>query len=203
MLIELPLPRPVWVDTNAGGDEDDALTMALGIVIRMLAAYPTGAVKLQLADGTGQLSTAFGSSSGPNSVLAGPMARTETQCGALLAGLAERIDLVEMARSAGAVNSLPPEMRGRVLLVVAGLWPTAPDHLAMLQYLGQRGPAFGINLLVVGDHRDIGADDSFIRLPTSAGGFLTDGWVGLQWQFTPDLGPSDPELAAALLRRMA
>lgn len=202
MVVGLPLGRPLWVDTGST-DPEPALTMALGIVIRILAAYPPSAVTIQLADGLGPLAAALVAGIGPSGVLADPWIGDQTGLSALLRRTAERIDLISMARTAGATGSLPPGSAGRMLLVLVELWPTADDDAALLQFIRQQGPACGVELLVVGDQRVRGADPDFLRLTTSDTGYLSDGWVGLSWRFTPDLGPTDPELAAALLRRMA
>lgn len=198
LLAGLPLRAPLWVD-GTGGSPGTVVDAVRALVLRLLAAHPAGALRLEVVDLVGGLGDALG-------VVAGTLTDVLTRTLA-------RVDLVQMAQQAG-LGAGPLPDGGARLVVVHGL-PHGLDEPALLrlQSLVQAGPGAGVHLLVTGEAEHLLGRDSdrllalvaerFQRLPVTFDGTLRDPWVDHEWAFTPDLGPRDPATATALLRRAA
>jgi hypothetical protein len=125
--------------------------------------------------------------------------------------LVRRVDLVQMARSAGAMDALGDDGADRLLVVHD--FPTALDDAAVgrLRYLVDEGPSAGVQVLLAGENSSV-LDGSplvstlfreSVRLPVEPDDHLADGWTGTQWRYTPDLGPDDTGVLNSVLRSAA
>ena len=213
LLVSLPLRRPIWLDQsgpdalpdNDFGYSDPAsapggglTAMARALILRILSADPE--LRLHLVDTAGALTSALGHLARP--VLDSPVVTTREDRAELLRMLAERIDLIEMARQGGALDALPGS-GVPVLLVITDV-PLGFDasELTYLRYLVRRGgPA--LQVILIGDPDESGPIGDIVqgslRLSPGTGDGISDGWVGLAWTFTPDYGPIDP--ASIVLQR--
>jgi len=108
--------------------------------------------------------------------------------------LAERVDLMEMARSAGALDALPMLDNPALLVLTEVGTGFEPDDYSALWYLIEHGPRSGVQILLLGDPTDgpnmLPARASLILQAGAAAG-ISDGWVGLPWTFCADYGPPD------------
>ncbi|MET3807450.1 stress response protein SCP2 [Nakamurella sp. UYEF19] len=213
LVLGLPLRRPLWLhgshdDASAGmlwghssptaGDgsaDGGPIGMARALIMRLFAA--DSSIRLHLCDVDGSLAAALGHLAGPAAGLLGaPVARTREQRSETLRVLAERIDLLEMARSAGALDELP--LADTTVLLVMTDVPVGFDEAdhQRLRYLVERAPASRMLVLLLGDPHQAGASievaRASLRLGPEVGEDISDGWVGMAWTFTPDFGPTDP-----------
>lgn len=211
LLLSLPLARPLWVDAATGTGDVTALKVR-AIVSRMLAAYPAGGLEVVVVDLVGGLAPALASIAQPGSrVMRTPVATSVAAAADVLDALVRRVDLVQMARSAGAMDALDGD--GAHRLLVLHDFPTALDDAAVgrLRYLVDEGPSAGVQVLVTGEHSTV-LDGSplvttvfreSLRLPLAADDHLVDAWTHTQWRYTPDLGPDDAAVLDHVLRTAA
>ncbi len=198
LILSLPLRRPVWVYESAG--RGSSVTTARALIIRLLAADDS--LRLHLCDPDGALIAALGELAQPASGLLGaPIARGGGQRSDLLRLLAERVDLLEMARSGGALDALPL-VDTKALLVINDVATLDEMDYRHLHYLIASGAA-QLMIVLVGAAATGGEPDqlagSSLVLGSVVGVDISDGWVGMSWTFTPDEGPAD--LPAAGFRR--
>jgi len=208
MLLSLPLALPLWVDT-ATGPGGAAVQKVRALVSRLVAAYPAGGLEVLVVDLVGGLAPSLAALAGPGSrAMTTPAATTVAAAGEVLDALVRRVDLVQMARSAGAMDALGGDDADR-LLVLHDV-PTALDDAALgrLRYLVDEGPSAGVQVLLTGEHSPV-LDGSplatslfraSMRLPLEADDHIVDGWTGTQWRYTPDLGPDDAGVLDDVLR---
>lgn len=208
-LVRLPLERGLWVDSGRSGSEaalllDDAqlrklaLDSAVAHAARLLAVYPPGDFSVHVIDpaGTAAPSLAPLVDSG---VLAGPPAAGAQGVSATLAELTQRVDLVTMAVSGGAADSLPPELDTAEQLLIVNDFPHGFDDRAVtqLRYLADEGPAVGVHLLMVADREDASAYGpvldplwrSLLRITPVPDDHLADPWVRHAWTYEPLMAP--------------
>jgi hypothetical protein len=200
-LLRLPIRRPLWIDADLGGPHAAAV-MLRSTLARLLTGYPPGGVVMSVA----ALGNADPSPLRPLGVPGcrvqpEPAARTLAELTQLLERLVAHYDRVEMAREAG----MPEEVDGRDRLLVITDFPTGFDDrcLGLLRHL------IDVGLSVLTDGTDSPATPAgplastlfkvFFRVPAGEGGGLTDGFGGVDWQFTPDLGPTDARLVDSVL----
>ncbi|WP_258725645.1 TerD family protein [Cellulomonas sp. NS3] len=211
MLLALPLTRPLWVDTRTdpGGA---AVRKVRALVTRLLAAYPAGGLEVLVVDLTGGLAPSLAALAQPGSrVMMTPAATSVAAAGTVLDALVRRVDLVQMARSAGAMDALGGDVADRLLVLHD--FPTALDDAAVgrLRYLVDEGPSAGVQVLLTGEHSPVHAGSPLVttlfresmRLPLEPDDHLADGWTGTQWRYTPDLGPDDADVLDGVLRSAA
>lgn len=189
--------RAMWLGCQVV--DESAVQAALGLCLRTMAAAPQGAVRIRLVDPYGGLSRRL---SGLAGIGVAPTTGPDV-LGGVLRDLAARVDLVNMARQAGAADSLPTEVATTsVLLVLVGVYPEAGPDLRTLRTLIDEGGRAGIGVLLVDDPRKATeADLRMMVVPADSTGVLVDGWVGLEWEYHPDPGPADPTWTADTLRR--
>ncbi len=211
MLLGVPLSRPLWVDTTTdpGGL---AARMVRAIVARLLAAYPPGALTVAAIDLGGALASALAPIAQPGSrVMPTPVATTMAAMQGLLDDVVKRVDLVQMARGAGALDALGGDAAERLLVVHD--FPTAFDDATVgkMRYLVDEGPVAGVQLLFTGEHSPVMGGGPIVttlfrdsmRLPVLPDDHIADGWTGTSWNYTPDLGPDDPHLLDGMLQQAA
>ncbi|AEI13472.1 TerD family protein [Cellulomonas gilvus] len=211
MLVPVPLPRPLWVDT-ASGAEAEAVRVTRALVTRLLAAYPAGGLELLVIDLGGGLAPALGALAQPGSrVMTSPAATSVAAAGEVLDSLVRRVDLVQMARSAGALDALDGGAADRLLVVHD--FPTALDDAAVgrVRYLVDEGPSAGVQVLLTGELSPVlsgsplitGLFRESLRLPLEPDDHLAEGWTGTAWRYTPDPGPEDVTVLDGVLRSAA
>lgn len=200
LVLGVPLHRPLWLLAGSGGVADGsriggAVGMARALIIRLLAADRS--LRLQVCDTDGALISALGDlAAAAAGVLGGPVARTAQQRSESLTMLAERVDLIEMARSGNAMDALPVADNPALLVLTdVGVGFEPEDHSA-LRYLIEHGARSGVQVILLGDPVDAETAVPLARasliLQAGAAESISDGWVGLPWTFTADNGPSDP-----------
>ncbi|AEE44560.1 TerD family protein [Cellulomonas fimi] len=211
MLLGLPLSQPLWVDT-ATGTGAAAVRMVRALVTRLLAAHPAGGLEVHVVDLTGGLAPSLAALAQPGSrVMTTPAATSVAAAAGVLDALVRRVDLVQMARSAGAMDAL--DGAGGARLLVLHDFPTALDDAAVgrVRYLVDEGPASGVQVLLTGERSPV-LDGSplvttlfreSLRLPVEPDDHIADGWTGTQWRYTPDLGPDDATVLDGVLRAAA
>lgn len=211
MLLGLPLAQPLWVDAASGTDAA-AVRQVRTLVARLLAAYPAGALEVLVVDLVGGLAPSLGALAAPGSrVMTTPAATSVAAAGAVLDALVRRVDLVQMARSAGALDALDGDDAHR-LLVLHDV-PTGLDDaaLARLRYLVDEGPSAGVQVLLTGERSPVHDASPLVttllrdavRLSVEPDDHLADAWTGTQWHYTPDLGPDDARVVDGVLRSAA
>ncbi|MEV4611991.1 TerD family protein [Kitasatospora sp. NPDC049258] len=223
LLLRFPLARGLWVDSGASPDGPAASvdraelkaaagTLAAATAARLLACHPPGGLLLHTVDPAG----AAGAALAPLAMaglLAGPPATGAAAIGALLDSLVERVDLMQMARRAGAGDALGPQVDPAARLLLVHDFPYGFDDgtVAKLRYLSEEGPEAGVHLLVVADRaeaREYGPVlDRFwrglTRMAPVPQEYLADPWVEHLWTYTP-AAPAPGTLALpALLERVA
>ena len=205
MLLRVPLGTALWIDT--GGDDGSGARMLRALVTRVVAAYPVGTLALTLVDLTGGAVPALAPLGRPGcSLLTEPPATTPATATQTLDGLARRVDLIQMASAAGALDAVP-DVGDR--LVVLHDFPFGFDDAAQarVRYLADEGPAVGLQLLLTGERStavDAGPLVSSVlrgalRLPVRPDDHIADGWTGTGWTYTPDLGPADAGILHSVL----
>lgn len=189
--------RAIWLGCQVV--DEAAVRAALGLCLRSVAAAPRGAVRMRLVDPYRGLSNRL---SGLPGVTADPVGADAL--GAVLRELSARMDLVGMARQAGATDSLPAEVANAcVLLVLVGVCPDPGPDLQALRHLIEEGGRAGIGVLIVDDARKAAETElPLMVVPAEGTGTLVDGWVGLEWEYHPDPGPADPAWTTEALRRL-
>ncbi|MFL6075707.1 MAG: TerD family protein [Mycobacteriales bacterium] len=182
----LPLQMGLWVDP--AGSTADAERLTRGLVVRLLAAYPPGELRVHVADALGGADL--------TGLPVRTVARSEPEVDALYGRQVERIDLIGMALESGAIDALPPHVDLATQLLVVhesvGLDPRLGRLLA-------EGPRLGLHVLLVADATPALEPivDAVLRLSAAPDVYLADPWVGLAWTFTPEI-PDEATLARVL-----
>ncbi|RHA39791.1 TerD family protein [Cellulomonas rhizosphaerae] len=211
MLLGLPLPRALWIDT-ATGPGGVAVRNVRSLVTRLLAAYPAGGLEVLVIDLGRALAPALTPLAQPGSrVMTTPAATSAAAAREVLDALVRRVDLVQMARSGNAMDALDGDRADRLLVVHD--FPTAFDDAAVgrVRHLVDEGPSAGVQVLLTGEHSPV-LDGSplvstlfreSLRLPLEPDDHIADAWTGTSWRFTPDLGPDDAGMLDGVLRSAA
>jgi hypothetical protein len=211
MVFRLPMRTPLWID-SAEGKRTEATALARALVVRMLAAYPPGQLKVHVADlvGGGAAAQAL-QPLGGGVVL--PAAVNPLQLSEMLGRLTERVDLMQMAARAGALETLDGTVDSARQLLVLHDFPYGFDDraVAQLRFLIEDGPAAGVHILFVADPSDASTLGplvsslwrSMLRLSAVPDDHIGDPWVGLTWTYTPDGGAGTPTLDSVLARLAA
>ncbi|OKK19092.1 export associated protein [Streptomyces sp. CB00455] len=222
LLVRLPLERGLWIDNGRTGSEAAmtmdtdrlrrlAMDMAVAHAVRLLAVHPAGRFSVHVIDaaGAGAASLAPLVRAG---VLAGPPATGAGGVTETLAQLTRRVDLVQMARRAGAPEDLPPDLDTAEQLLIVHDFPHGFDDRAVtrLRYLADEGPEVGVHLLMVADRDEASAYGplldplwrSLMRLSPVPDDHLADPWVRHAWTFEPDLPPRGSRVLDQALDRI-
>ena len=207
MLVGLPLPRPLWIDTATGPD-GVAVRNVRALVTRLLAAYPAGGLEVLVVDLGGRLAPALAPLAAPGSrVMTRPAATSVAAGREVLDALVRRVDLVQMARSGDAMDALEGDRADKLLVVHD--FPTAFDAAAVarVRHLVDEGASVGVQVLLTGEHSAVldgsplvtGLFHESLRLPLEPDDHIADAWTGTPWRFTPDLGPDDTRVLDGLM----
>ncbi|MFE9539100.1 TerD family protein [Streptomyces sp. NPDC006691] len=210
MLIRLPLERGLWIDSGRGGSDEAAfldpdqvkglaVDTAVALAARLLAVYPAHEFAVHVIDPAGSAAGRLAPLTRAG-VLAAPPAAGAAGVSAMLAGLTERVDLVQMAVRAGAgADALPPGMDTAEQLLIVNDFPHGFDDRALnqLRYLADEGPSVGVHLLMVADREEASEYGpvlqplwrSLLRLTPVPDDHLADPWVGHAWTYEPPLTP--------------
>jgi hypothetical protein len=223
MLIRLPLERGLWIDSGAAGSLDGsfldshelhrlAMDTAVALAARLLAIHPAGDYTLHVIDPAGSGAQALAPLVGTG-VLAAPPAVGAAGVADVLARLAERVDLVQMAVRGGAADSLPPGLDTSEQLLIVNDFPHGFDDRAVtqLRYLADEGPSVGVHLMMVADREEASAYGplldplwrSLMRLTPVPDDHLADPWVGHAWTYEPALVPPDSQVVQQVLNQVA
>lgn len=208
MLIRLPLERGLWIDSGRGGSDEAvfldpdqvkglAVDTAVAVAARLLAVYPAHEFAVHVIDPAGSAAGRLAPLTRAG-VLAAPPAAGAAGVSAMLAGLTERVDLVQMAVRAGAgADALPPGMDTAEQLLIVNDFPHGFDDRALnqLRYLADEGPSVGVHLLMVADREEASEYGpvlqplwrSLLRLTPVPDDHLADPWVGHAWTYEPPL----------------
>ncbi|MGW2228763.1 TerD family protein [Streptomyces formicae] len=221
MLVRLPLERGLWIDsgkalTNTFTDSAELRRLAVDAAVthtaRLLAAYPAGEFTVHVIDAAGSGAGAFAPlvTSG---VLAGPPAAGAEGVSAVLAGLTQRVDLVQMAIRGGAADALPPDLDTAEQLLIVNDFPHGFDDRAVtqLRYLADEGPAVGVHLMMVADREDAAEYGplldplwrALLRLTPVPDDHLADPWVGHTWTYEPPPIPAGSRILERILDQVA
>ncbi|NKY39957.1 stress protein, partial [Cellulomonas septica] len=171
-----------------------------------------GGLDVLVVDLTGGLAPSLTALAQPGSrAMSTPAATSVAAAGAVLDALVRRVDLVQMARSAGAMDALGGDDAHRLLVVHD--FPTAFDDAAVgrLRYLVDEGPSAGVQVLLTGTQSPVHEGSPLVttlfresvRLPVEPDDHLADAWTHTQWRYTPDLGPDDASVVDGVLRAAA
>ncbi|MER8185319.1 TerD family protein [Kitasatospora sp. NPDC094015] len=222
LLLRLPLSRGLWVDCGAASDSTGgpvdraeavaaAGTLAVATAARLLACHPPGGLLLHVIDPAG----AAGAALAPLAMaglLAQPPATTAAGIAGLLDSLVERVDLIQMARGAGAAEELGSQADLARLLLVHD-FPHGFDDgtVAKLRFLSEEGPEAGVHLLMVADRAQARAYGPVLdrfwrgltRMAPVPQEYLADPWVEHLWTYTPAVPAPDSLALPALLERVA
>lgn len=201
--------RPLLVSVEEGGD-DAATRIALLLALRGAASVARHRPRLVVTD--------LGGRRGDLGLPPGLVPATLTSAPAatrLLSDLDRRSDLIEVARSNGALDALDPDMLRPVVLLLTDV-PTAweAEALPLLDRLvSRRAP--GLQVVLTGPDRPprVGSPaeqrlleavwSSSLRLPSGPGGQLADAFANVAWTFLPDLGPTDVAVLQRFLAQAA
>ncbi|ATL26913.1 TerD family protein [Streptomyces formicae] len=221
MLVRLPLERGLWIDsgkalTNTFTDSAELRRLAVDSAVthtaRLLAAYPAGEFTVHVIDAAGSGAGAFAPlvTSG---VLAGPPAAGAEGVSAVLAGLTQRVDLVQMAIRGAAADALPPDLDTAEQLLIVNDFPHGFDDRAVtqLRYLADEGPAVGVHLMMVADREDASEYGplldplwrALLRLTPVPDDHLADPWVGHTWTYEPPPIPAGSRILERILDQVA
>ncbi|MEU5437001.1 TerD family protein [Streptomyces sp. NPDC020719] len=224
MLVRLPLERGLWIDSGRSDSEAAAfmdaeqvkglaMEAAVTLAARLLAVYPAGEFAVHVIDPAGAAAGALAPLTGPG-VLAAPPAAGAQGVAAVLSGLTERVDLLQMAARGGAgADALPPGMDTAEQLLIVNDFPHGFDDRAVnqLRYLADEGPSVGVHLLMVADREDASAYGpvlqplwrSLLRLTPVPDDHLADPWVGHSWTYEPALVPPGSAILGTVLGQVA
>ncbi|GAA0923638.1 hypothetical protein GCM10009557_92190 [Virgisporangium ochraceum] len=208
MVFRLPMRTPLWIDSSEGR-RTEAAALARTLVVRLLAAYPPGQLKVHVADLVGGGAAAQALQPLNPGVLF-PAATTPQQLSETLTKLTERVDLIQMAAQAGALETLEGSVDSARQLLVLHDFPYGFDDraVAQLRYLIEEGPETGVHILFVADPGDASTLGplvsslwrSMLRLSAVPDDHIGDPWVGLNWTYTPDGASSLPAVNSVLAR---
>ncbi|WP_432093891.1 TerD family protein [Streptomyces sp. bgisy100] len=223
MLVRLPLERGLWVDRGRASTPDSAfldpgelrrlaMDTAVAHAARLLAVYPAGEFTVQVIDPAG----AAASSLAPlvrSGVFREPPAAGAAGVAAVLAGLTQRVDLVQMALRGGASDALPPDVDTSQHLLIVNDFPHGFDDrdVTRLRYLADEGPAVGVHLMMVADREDAQEYGplldplwrSLMRITPIPDDHLADPWVGHAWTYEPPLAPPGSAVLEQVLAQVA
>ncbi|MER5969874.1 TerD family protein [Streptomyces sp. NPDC002055] len=223
MLVRLPLERGLWVDRGRASTPDSAfldpgelrrlaMDTAVAHAARLLAVYPAGEFTVQVIDPAG----AAASSLAPlvrSGALREPPAAGAAGVAAVLAGLTQRVDLVQMALRGGASDALPPDVDTSQRLLIVNDFPHGFDDrdVTRLRYLADEGPAVGVHLMLVADREDAQEYGplldplwrSLMRITPIPDDHLADPWVGHAWTYEPPLAPPGSAVLEQVLVQVA
>ncbi|MFJ1704102.1 TerD family protein [Kitasatospora sp. NPDC088346] len=222
LLLRLPLARGLWVDSGSapesgsGAPADPAElkaaagALATATAARLLACHRPGGLLLHVIDPGGGAGPALAPLVRAG-LTAGPPASAAAGVAALLTSLVERVDLVQMARRAGAADALPPHVDPADRLLLVHDFPYGFDDgtVGKLRYLAEEGPAVGVHLLVVADRAEASAYGPVLdpfwrgltRMAPVPQEYLADPWVEHLWTYTPAApAPGSPALPELLDR---
>ncbi|MFD9794473.1 export associated protein, partial [Streptomyces sp. NPDC059070] len=224
MLVRLPLERGLWIDSGRTSSEAAtvtdperlkrlALDTAVALAARMLAVYPAHEFAVHVVDPAGAAAGALAPLTGAG-VLAAPPAAGAQGVAAVLGGLTERVDLLQMAARGGAgADALPPGMDTAEQLLIVNDFPHGFDDRAVnqLRYLADEGPSVGVHLLMVADREEASAYGpvlqplwrALLRLTPVPGDHLADPWVGHAWTYEPPLVPPGSAVLGRVLGQVA
>lgn len=188
----------------------DPLAMARALITRILATAPAGGIKLLMADLAGRGSAA--QSLKPLGAMGcrafdAPVATTPEELGTMLDDCVNFVDLGQMALQGGVTG---PES-GRLLVITNFPYGLDEAQIGKLRFLVDGGASVGLGLILIGDHGEAQGRGamvaslfrSFMRLPVEPDNHLGDAWTGTTWTFTPDAGPADQQIQAAVLARIS
>lgn len=223
LLVKLPLTRGLWIDSGRTGSEGGALAdpaelrraamdTAVAHAARLLAAHPPGAFTVHVIDPAGSAAVPL-TPLVDAGVLQGPPAAGAAGVAAVLAGLTQRVDLVQMAVRGGAADALPPDLDTAEQLLIVHDFPHGFDDRAVtqLRYLADEGPAVGVHLMMVADREDAAGYGpvldplwrGLLRLTPLPDDHLADPWVGHAWVCEPALVPAGSQVLQQVLDRVA
>jgi hypothetical protein len=211
MVFRLPMRMPLWIDSSEGR-RTEAAALARTLVVRLLAAHPIGQLKVHVADLVGGGAAAQALQPLNPGVLF-PAATTPQQLSEMLNRLTERVDLIQMAAQANALETLDGSVDSARQLLALHDFPYGFDDraVAQLRYLIEEGPSTGVHILFVADPGDASTLGplvsslwrSMLRLSAVPDDHIGDPWVGLSWTYTPDGTSSAPAVDSVLARLAA
>jgi stress response protein SCP2 len=211
MVFRLPMRMPLWIDSSEGR-RTEAAALARTLVVRLLAAYPPGQLKVHVADLVGGGAAAQALQPLNPGVLF-PAATTPQQLSEMLGKLTERVDLIQMAAQNDALETLEGTVDSARQLLVLHDFPYGFDDraVAQLRFLIEEGPSTGVHILFVADPGDASTLGplvsslwrSMLRLSAVPDDHIGDPWVGLNWTYTPDGASSAPAVDSVLARLAA
>ncbi|WKX69742.1 TerD family protein [Streptomyces sp. XD-27] len=223
MLLRLPLERGLWIDSGRDGSSDAALLdsaelrrkamdTAVAHAARLLAVYPAGEFTVHVIDPAGSAASSLAPLT-RSGVLREPPAAGAQGVNAVLAGLTQRVDLVQMAIRSGAADALPPDLDTAQQLLIVHDFPHGFDDRAVtqLRYLADEGPAVGVHLMMVADRQDARAYGpvldplwrALLRITPVPDDHLADPWVGHAWTYEPSLAPVGSQVLDQVLSQVA
>jgi len=208
MVFRLPMRTPLWIDSG-DSKRAEATAVARALVVRLLAAYPPGDVKVHVADLVGSGAAAKGLEPLGGNVVASA-ATNPAQLAEMLSKLVERVDLIQMAVRADALDTLPDTVDTKRHLVVLYDFPYGFDDraIAQLRYLIEEGPSVGVNMIFIANPDDATTLGplvsslwrSMLRLSAVPDDHIGDPWVGLTWTYTPETGSAGLAVDTVLTR---
>ncbi|MGW4565816.1 TerD family protein [Streptomyces sp. NPDC004561] len=223
MLVRLPLERGLWIDSGPEAGLDGpfpdsaelrhlAMEAAVALAARLSAVHPVGEFAVQVIDPAGAGARALLPLTRAG-VLGTPPAAGAVGVTDVLERLTRRVDLLHMAVSGGAAESLPADVDIAQQLLIVNDFPHGFDDRAVtrLRYLADEGPAVGVHLLMVADRADAAAYGplldplwrSLMRLTPVPDDHLVDPWVGHAWTYEPALAPSGSRILERVLTEVA
>ncbi|MGW3730998.1 TerD family protein, partial [Streptomyces sp. NPDC000851] len=189
-----------------------AMESAVAHAARLLAVHPAGEFTVHVIDPAGSGAQALAPLV-QTGALAAPPAVGAAGVADALAGLTQRVDLVQMAVRGGAADALPPGVDTSQHLLVVNDFPHGFDDRAVtqLRYLADEGPAVGVHLMMVADREDSAGYGplldplwrSLLRLTPVADDHLADPWVGHAWTYEPPVVPSGSQVLQQVLTQVA
>jgi hypothetical protein len=224
MLMRLPLQRGLWIDGGrASGSVESALVdsdelrrlaaeTATVIAARLLAVYPPGGLTVHVVDPAGSAARSLAPLLDSGALGDVPPAGAAGVT-AVLAGLTQRVDLVQMAVRSGATDALPPGLDTAEQILIVHDFPHGFDDrsVTQLRYLADEGPSVGVNLMMVADREDARAYGpvldplwrSLLRVTPVPDDHLADPWVGHAWTYEPPMVPRGSQVLSQVLRQVA
>ncbi|WP_256105792.1 TerD family protein [Streptomyces sp. ODS05-4] len=222
MLMRLPLERGLWIDGGRGpasgaaapdgaGLRELAVRTAVLHAVRLLAAHPPGAYKLDAVDPAGTGAAAFAPLTSAG--LLAPPPQGAAGVTAVLDRVVRRVELVRMALRGGAADALPADLDPAARLLIVNDFPYGFDDRSVtrLRYLADEGPAVGVHLLLVADREDAAAYgpvldplwSSLLRLTPVPDEHLADPWVGHAWTYQPPVVPAGSGVLGGVVAALA